>query len=141
MFIPKNSAPSILNDITIRSNTVIITNIVPRASNVVLEKLVDAGTFISYWRFAYTFEDEDVYQNEPNQSDRSILRLYKKLPAEDTFTLETRITDPLNFFIPSDYYDEGAKIYLEVIPFDNVAYGTSVKSEIAEWRRPTGPPL
>jgi hypothetical protein len=141
LFIPRNAAPGILNDITIRSNTVTITNLVPRASSVVLEKIVDAGTVISYWRFTYMFEDEDVYQNEPGQSDNSTIRLYKKTPAEDVFTLETRITDPLNFFIPSDYYDEGTQIYLEVIPFDNVAYGASVKSEIATWTRPSGPPL
>lgn len=141
MLIPRNSAPSILNDIVIRSNTVTITNIVPRVSSVTLEKLVDAGTSISYWRFAYVFEDEDIYQSEPGQSDRSILRLYFQRPADDTFSLETRITDPLNFFVPSDYYDEGTKIYLEVIPFDNVVYGASVRSRVEEWRRPTGPPI
>ena len=116
------------SDTTIRSNTVTITNIVPTVNGVKRNVIVDANGGTPYWVFEYQLLDEDISQQEPNQSDRSIVRVYRKTPQDSTFSVDNRF-NPLVTFPVKDLFNNGDTMYVEVVPYDGIAFGASVKSE------------
>lgn len=128
IFIPKGALPTLTSDTTIRSNTVTITNIVPTVNGVKRNVIVDANGGTPYWVFEYQLLDEDISQQEPNQSDRSIVRVYRKTPQDSTFSVDNRF-NPLVTFPVKDLFNNGDTMYVEVVPYDGIAFGASVKSE------------
>ena len=130
LFIPKKALPEITADVVIRSNTVEIVNIIPRIPYVRKEERIDASTGTRYWSFKYIMVDEDIVQQEPNQSDQSVIRLFKKPLADSFFSVDnTSVENPLSPFPVDDRFESGDTIYLEVTPYDGVAFGSPVKSE------------
>ena len=130
LFIPKDALPVITADVVIRSNTVEIVNIIPRILYVRKEGANETGTGTRYWWFTYIMVDEDIVQQEPNQSNQSVIRLFKKRVVDSFFSVDnTSVENPLSQFPVDDIFESDDTIYLEVTPYDGVAFGSPVKSE------------
>ena len=106
-----------------------IVNIIPRILYVRKEGANETGTGTRYWFFTYIMVDEDIVQQEPNQSNQSVIRLFKKTVVDSFFSVDNSVEDPLSPFPVDDIFSSDDTIYLEVTPYDGVAFGSPVKSE------------
>jgi len=124
-------ATSSSNAVVLSSNSVIITNIVPRVS-VSIAGLIGAGGgsspsgVFTVVQCDYIFSDLDI-DNGENQSDQS-LRYYEiQVPGAIEYSIVENV-DPKIDVLNVTNYVAGTKIRVRVIPYDGVTFGITAFS-------------
>lgn len=140
LIIPANVVPQITSNVVIQSNTVEIVNIPPVCISARIDSIIEIGNGAQYYRMSYTISDPDITQNDviPGtvslQSDQSILRMWKKSPSDEDFVIDPRFGTDIDLksdaFVAKDLFEINTQFYGEVLPFDGVAFGASVKTDI-----------
>jgi hypothetical protein len=117
------AAGNLISD-PIRSAPITVENAPPVVSSVLIipnEPAVDSGLDLSY-----TFFDNDIAQGSQSQQDESSIRWYRKVPDEEDFI---EVSDLANQdFVLAVNTSAGEQWYAEVVPFDGISVGTTVRS-------------
>lgn len=108
----------------VRSAPVTVENAPPIVSSVIItpeSPAVDSGLDLNY-----TFFDNDIAQGSQSQQDESSIRWYRKRSGEEDFSEVASLAN--EDFILATNTAAGDQWYAEVVPFDGISVGVTVRS-------------
>jgi hypothetical protein len=108
----------------IRSAPITVENAPPVVSSVII--LPDSPSAASALDLSYQFFDNDIAQGAQSQQDESSIRWFRQRSGEAAFSEVASFANQT--FVPAAATSAGDQWYAEVVPFDGISVGITVRS-------------